>query len=455
MIRDRSFLNITIADLVARLAYQMGKTPLLPIFAASLGASDAFLGIIVSVSTLTGMILKPFIGILSDRWGRRLWLLVGTAFFALMPFTYWLVHTPTQLFLVRIIHGTATAIYGPVTLAYVTEQSPGSKAERLGWFGMARSAGYIVGPALAGFMLLRMQPAAVFTVIGLLSAAVFLPILALPESRPTRDSNSKRSSLRSQVQDAVRACSRTPAVWLSGGLEAVAFIALYATKAFMPLYALSIGINVAVVGLFFALQEALYMILKPLGGRFGDRLGYLWAICLGMLLLGMTLPLLPWTKTSLTLLALAGCMGLSQAVIFPSTTALVSAQIDGRNLGAGMGMIGALRNAGKVLGPLLAGLLIRQLDFGTTFNVLGIILLLGAMFVLERALKQRRLERGLSSPAWALIASDRKPVKVRNAGVVNVKGSHAPGIGYIRTESPPSEPLEHKGGKLGAAEFRR
>ena len=128
----------------------------------------------------------------------------------------------------------------------------------------------------------------------------------------------------------------------------------------------------------------------------------------------------------------------------------MSAQIDGRNLGAGMGMIGALRNAGKVLGPLLAGLLIRQLDFGMTFNVLGIILLLGAMFVLERALKQRRLEGGLSSPSWAIIASDRQPVKVPHVGAVNGKGNPAPEIGYIRTESPSSEPLGHKGGKLGA-----
>ena len=121
MNRRRDFAYITLADFLVRSAYQMGKTPLLPIFAASLGASDALLGFIVSVSTLTGMGLKPFVGILSDRWGRRWWLLAGTAFFALMPFLYRFVHTPEQLVLIRIVHGTATAIYGPVTLAYVAE----------------------------------------------------------------------------------------------------------------------------------------------------------------------------------------------------------------------------------------------------------------------------------------------------------------------------------------------
>ncbi|MEE8363751.1 MAG: hypothetical protein V3S18_06755 [Dehalococcoidia bacterium] len=51
----RYFLYITAADLTVRSAYQMGKTPLLPIFAAGLGASDVLLGFIGSVSTLTGM----------------------------------------------------------------------------------------------------------------------------------------------------------------------------------------------------------------------------------------------------------------------------------------------------------------------------------------------------------------------------------------------------------------
>ena len=173
MNRRRNFAYITLADFLVRSAYQMGKTPLLPIFAASLGASDALLGFIVSVSTLTGMGLKPFVGILSDRWGRRWWLLAGTAFFALMPFLYRFVHTPEQLVLIRIVHGTATAIYGPVTLAYVAEMHSRRRAERLGWFEMARSGGYIVGPAVAGWLLLWFSPVAVFTVIGLLSTLAF------------------------------------------------------------------------------------------------------------------------------------------------------------------------------------------------------------------------------------------------------------------------------------------
>ena len=116
-----NFVSITVADFIVRSAYQIGKTPLLPIFAASLGASWAFLGFIVAVSTITGMALKPVVGILSDRWGRYWWLVVGTAFFVGVPFLYRFIHTPEELFGIRVIHGLATAIFGPVTLAFVAE----------------------------------------------------------------------------------------------------------------------------------------------------------------------------------------------------------------------------------------------------------------------------------------------------------------------------------------------
>ncbi len=380
MKRSLNFIGITGADFIVRSAYQMGKTPLLPIFAMALGATDAFLGFIVAVSTLTGMVLKPPIGMLSDRWGRRWWLIAGTVFFAGMPFLYRFVHTPAELFGIRIIHGLATAIYGPVTLAFVAEGVKDRLAEKLGWFGMARSAGYIVGPAVAGWLLaVGVKPVTVFTIIGLFSCLAFVPILLLSEPAP----GIKATALPicQQIVHALKSGAHTPSVWLSGGLEATVFIALYALKAFLPGYALSMGISVALVGVFFSVQEGVHMVLKPVGGRIGDRLGYFGAICLGMALMGIALPLIPLAHGVLGLMTLAVLIGAAQALVFPSTVALVSTQISTLHIGAGMGLIGTLKNAGKVAGPILGGFLIRWLDFSPMFWSMGLLLLIGAGIV--------------------------------------------------------------------------
>jgi MFS family permease len=372
VIRSRGFLSVTAADFLVRSAYQMGKIPLLPMFAASLGAGDVLLGFIVAVSTLTGLVLKPFVGILSDRTGRRAWLLVGTAVFTGMPFVYGFVDSPDQLVLVRVAHGLATAIYGPVTLAYVAELSRSNRAERLGWFSMARNAGYVVGPAAAGVLLLRMDPVQVFTVIGLLSSLAFVPIVLLPETKPAPKSD--KPPLVKQAMQAVTVASRSSGVWLAGGMSAQVLIAEYAIKTFLPVYALSQGVNIAVVGAYFALQEGTHLVLAPLGGRLGDRLGHMPTVALGMAALAIGLLTLSLGQDIGALALSAVLIGVAQALVFPSALASVATTVSERDLGACMGLVGAMKNSAKVAGPILAGLLIHRFGLEFTLTSMGVML---------------------------------------------------------------------------------
>ena len=56
----------------------------------------------------------------------------------------------------------------------------------------------------------------------------------------------------------------------------------------------------------------------------------------------------------------------------------MSAQVDQRYLGAGMGLIGMLKNAGKIAGPILGGFLVHELDFAQMFSCLSLLALAGA-----------------------------------------------------------------------------
>jgi MFS family permease len=381
----RDLARITIADFIVRSAYQMGKSPLLPIFAASLGATDVLLGFIVSVSTITGMVAKPLVGLLSDRYGRRTWLLAGTAFFAFMPFAYWFVHTPRQLILVRVIHGMATAIYGPVTVAWVAENAPGHRAENLGWFGLARSGGYIIGPVLAGWMLLTLSPEAVYTVIGLISCSSFWFVARLSDPYAAV-ARKDRASFGLQLRRAVEQGRRSTAVWFSGALESLSYIAIYALKAFLPVYALQQGYNTIEIGLFFSIQEIASAVCKPFTGRLGDYIGYRKAISIGMAGIALFLPLVGLTTAWAANLALAAVLGLCQAIIFPSTTALVAEQIGEKDLGAGIGLVGTLQNFGKVAGPIIGGILLARFTFQNTFITLSAFLFSGIFLLWKLAI---------------------------------------------------------------------
>ena len=116
-----------------------------------------------------------------------------------------------------------------------------------------------------------------------------------------------------------------------------------------------------------------------------------------MVLAGIALPLITLTHGILGLMALAILIGAAQALIFPATVALVSTQISALHIGAGMGLIGTLKNAGKVVGPILGGFLIGWLDFSPMFWSMGLLLLLGAAVV--GCWGQRRQTQRHSPPA--------------------------------------------------------
>ena len=97
-----------------------------------------------------------------------------------------------------------------------------------------------------------------------------------------------------------------------------------------------------------------------------------------MLILGLALFLLPFAQGAWSLILLSMVMGLAQALAFPATVALVSTQVEAAHLGAGMGLIGMLDNGGKVIGPILGGALITWLDYSLMFQVMGILVWVGA-----------------------------------------------------------------------------
>ena len=148
-----AFIAIIFASLLSRLGYQMARTPVLPIFAADLGAMPEVIGVIVAASTITGVFFKLPSGALSDVLGRKRMMVLGALFFAAPPFLYPFVHDPWSLLALRFVHGFATAIFSPVASAYVASLAETGRGARLGWFSSANDIGATGGPLVGGFVL--------------------------------------------------------------------------------------------------------------------------------------------------------------------------------------------------------------------------------------------------------------------------------------------------------------
>ncbi len=124
MKRTTAFLLLCGVGGLAIFSSTIAKNPVLPILAQQIGADKATIGLIAAASTVTGVLTSFFAGYSSDRWGRKPMLILAGIVFFTAPFLYFLVTTPWQLALVRVYHGLATAVFGPVAMAYVTDLAP-------------------------------------------------------------------------------------------------------------------------------------------------------------------------------------------------------------------------------------------------------------------------------------------------------------------------------------------
>jgi MFS family permease len=370
------FLAVITASFLARLSYQMARSPVLPRFAESLGAAPELIGVIVAASTVTGVLFKLPSGALSDLLGRRRVMLLGAVFFAVPPFIYPVVNDAGSLLALRFVHGFATAIFAPVASAYVAGLAEAGRGARLGWFSSANDLGATAGPLVGGLILYATTSfAASYLLVGLLGVLALGATLLVPETgTKTTPSESSLAVRAAEFRDGLRDVITTPAVLTAAAAEATMYLGFGGFLGFLPLYARSIGVNDAAIAVVLAVQLTIALLAKPVTGNLSDRLGRKPMIVLGLFASAGALPLIFRMTSFAGLVAAVPLLGLGVAAVTPATNALIADLVAARRLGTGMGVFGTIWDVGEAAGPILAGILVGQIGYKPAFDVIAAII---------------------------------------------------------------------------------
>jgi MFS family permease len=369
-----AFVAIVLASLLSRIGYQMARSPVLPRFAADLGALPELIGVIVAASTITGVFFKLPSGALSDVLGRKRMMVLGGLFFALPPFVYPFVHDPWSLLALRFVHGFATAIFSPVASAYVASLAETGRGARLGWFSSTNDIGATAGPLIGGFVLYFTASYPVtYLMVAALGVLTLAVVLLLPDIEPPRRQTKTFGARAVEFRQGIVEVLRTPPIFVAAGIEAVMYLGYGAFLGFLPIYARRVGLNDAEIATVLGAQLVLAMLAKPIAGRLSDRVGRIPIIVIGLLLCATALPLI-FRSASLTSFVLAApVLGLGVGAVTPVTNALIADLASARNLGAAMGVFGTIWDIGEAAGPMIAGYLVGRLGYAVTFDVLATI----------------------------------------------------------------------------------
>lgn len=106
------------------------QLPITSTYAKTLGAATGFIGFIAGAYSFSNLFSNVFSDYLVDKTGPKKVLSIGFLVNGLVFFSYSLLQTPLQMFVVRLINGFTSGILTPAAFTYLTLYSKSKKAEK-------------------------------------------------------------------------------------------------------------------------------------------------------------------------------------------------------------------------------------------------------------------------------------------------------------------------------------
>lgn len=362
------------------------RIPVLPLFAASLGASPAQVGTINGAFMLTAGLFSIPAGVLADRTGRRLPIVAGILAMAASSFLITLCRLPGQMAAAYVFFGAGLAAFAPAMLSLVADVMPPERLGRAyGWYTTATYIAMTLGPASGGFLAKALGFRQLFMVSGCLLLGVALVALPLLPSGPPR----RRSALRGVLAGSVElARDRRLVACLLTTLACCAGFGVFLT--FLPLHASSRGHDPGRVGLVFAAQAVTNVVSRIPIGALVDRHDRRPIVSAGLVCLAAALAALGQQERFPPLVGCAVFMGVGMALTFTTVGAMIADLAPPQRRGLAMGMYNSCIYLGMMAGSTLLGLALKRIGYGPGFGAAGGVVLAGLFLFLGMTGRERR-----------------------------------------------------------------
>ncbi len=238
---------------------------------ASLGEAALWGGLMSTTFAVMQFLFSPTLGNLSDRFGRRPILLISLAVLTLDYLVMGLANTLWILLLARLVGGMASATNSTAS-AYISDISPPEKkAQNFGMIGAAFGVGFVIGPALGGYLAEFGTRVPFYAAAALAGGNFILGYFALPETvtdEIRREFSWKRANPFGAVQQIRKLAGLSRMLWVYF-LHSIAFFVYPAVWAYFARErfgwsALEVGTSLMAFGLaMFVVQGFLIRWIVP------------------------------------------------------------------------------------------------------------------------------------------------------------------------------------------------
>ena len=359
------------------------RIPVVPLYAASLGAGTVEVGMINACFLLVAGLLSIPLGVLSDRIGRRALVMAGLVILSGSSFLLWFSTTQLQMMGIYLLFGVGIAAFAPTMMSYVADFTPATHLGRAyGWYTMAIYSAMTLGPAAGGFLGHALGLRNVFLVAGaviLLMIGVVAPFLPISANHPHEDG--ERPIFSTQALGLLDNHSYLASLIATFG----SCFGFGVFIAFFPLFARSRGIEAGGIGLVFAAQALANTLSRLPFGSLSDRVARRSRlVVLGLAVFSVSLAGLTLCNSLILFMLVAAALWVGMGVAYTAIGALITEAVPARMRGLAMGGYSSCIYLGMMASSAIMGGVIKGLGFPGGFLVTALVsaLLTGGYYLM-------------------------------------------------------------------------
>lgn len=338
----------------------------LPGYAETVGVGAFMIGLLIGVYDFAELFAKPAAGFIADRRGMKLTLLAGLVIFILGSLLF-LIISPKLLLLVRFIQGLGAAALSTVSITLVAKYFSEGRGKAFGIYNAIKGAGYVIAPALGGFLAHGYG----FSMIFVVSAGVGVFALLLSLFLPGKGTEGEELEGDDNISlKQFFLIFKEPRLLPVYAVIVINMFLVGILFGFLPVYLHSIGYTPLQSGWVVSVATASYLLVQPLAGYLADKIEIRITV-LGGLLLAALAVIVTTFATGAVLIAVVITAGIGIGTVWTNSDALVSNLAEKNQLGASIGAAQSFKEFGDMVGPLLIGLLTQLYGVHTGFVACG------------------------------------------------------------------------------------
>lgn len=351
--------------------------PIIPSYALSLGASQLMSAVAAGIFALSPAVAMTPFGILSEVYGRRLFILAGILTGAFASLLYLLSFNALLLILARLIHGFGAAMYIPAVNALVADRSSEDRrGETIGWLQTTLMLGFFAGPVAGGYT------AEIYGAKGVFLLSLAFSITSLLFALSPVEKNT-RGHLEYNFKFPTSMLPFYSLMFV--GTAVTAALALFA----LPFYAPEIKITESQTGVIVSSLFLFSALSRVPAGVLSDRFGRKAGVIVGMIFGSLGLVMAATTNPIQLFIASSIC-GAGMGIV---NTAVFAAASDCENRGFAIGLANTALNAGIFAGSAIAGYMATFLEFEKMMIYLAVISILFTPLVLLNSTQHLSLKK--------------------------------------------------------------